>query len=69
MAKLLSTYQDAGFDGLMRPDHVPALEGEVVRTSGGHKDMGTSVGYDMLGRLFAVGYIKGLAEASGIPME
>ena len=49
----MRAYRDTGFDGPMRPDHVPALEGENNET----------FGYDMLGRLFAVGYITGLREA------
>ncbi len=37
----------------MRPDHVPTLEGEGNDTPG----------YHMLGRLHAVGYIRGLSQA------
>ncbi len=69
MPALLRAYHAAGFTGLLRPDHVPAMAGEEVGIAGGHANMGTRVGYDILGRLFAVGYIKGMAEASGIPME
>jgi mannonate dehydratase len=53
MLECMRAYQETGFDGPMRPDHVPALEGENNE----------SFGYDMLGRLFAVGYITGLREA------
>jgi mannonate dehydratase len=38
----------------MRPDHVPALAGESNE----------SYGYATLGRLFAVGYITGLRDAT-----
>ncbi len=69
MPALLRLYRDVGFDGLLRPDHVPNLEGEQVHVGGGHADMGTTVGYEILGRLFAVGYIKGIAETADIPME
>ena len=41
-----------GFTGPLRPDHVPTLAGE----NNGEP------GYEVLGRLFAVGYITGLAE-------
>jgi alcohol dehydrogenase len=44
----------AGFNGPLRPDHVPALEGET----------NDSFGYTNLGRLFAIGYIAGLREAA-----
>jgi mannonate dehydratase len=37
----------------MRPDHVPQLEGEEDGDPG----------YTMLGRLFAVGYMRGLMHA------
>lgn len=50
MALAIRTLSDMGFDGPIRPDHVPQLEGE---------DDGEP-GYTMLGRLFAFGYIRGL---------
>ncbi len=53
MAAAMRTYRTIGFAGPMRPDHVPTMEGEENLTPG----------YDVLGRLFAVGYIRGLAEA------
>ena len=54
MAAAIRAYRSIGFDGPMRPDHVPVLEGETTENSG----------YTMLGRLFAVGYMKGLMEAT-----
>ena len=53
MLACLRAYADAGFDGVARPDHVPTLEGE----------RNDSPGYQALGRLFAIGYLKGLHEA------
>jgi len=53
MLEAMRTYQKIGFDGPMRPDHVPQLEGE---SSG-------EPGYTMLGRLWAVGYMRGLMDA------
>ncbi len=53
MAACLRAYRDVGFSGVLRPDHVPTMEG----------DSNLSAGYSALGRLFAVGYIKGLREA------
>jgi mannonate dehydratase len=50
----MRTYQEVGFDGPLRPDHVPTMEGEE----------NLAPGYDVLGRLFAIGYIKGLAEGA-----
>ena len=50
MAEAIRTYREIGFNGPIRPDHVPQLEGE---------DDGDP-GYTMLGRLFAFGYIRGL---------
>jgi mannonate dehydratase len=50
MAEAIRALKEIGFDGPIRPDHVPQLEGE---------DDGEP-GYTMLGRLFAFGYIRGL---------
>ncbi len=54
MLECMRAYHETGFDGPMRPDHVPALEGESNE----------SYGYATLGRLFALGYITGLREAT-----
>jgi mannonate dehydratase len=54
MAAAIRALRDVGFDGPIRPDHVPQLEGE---------DDGEP-GYTMLGRLFAYGYIRGLIHGS-----
>jgi mannonate dehydratase len=53
MLAAMAAYEEIGFDGPIRPDHVPAMagEGDDYR-SGGEK-----------GRLFAVGYMRGLLEA------
>jgi len=53
MAATMRALRDIGFRGTMRPDHVPKLEGEPGRADG----------YTMLGRLFAVGYLRGLMHA------
>jgi mannonate dehydratase len=55
MAAAIRALREIGFNGPVRPDHVPQLEGE---------DDGEP-GYTMLGRLFAYGYIRGLLHASG----
>ena len=54
MAAAMRAYREVGFDGPMRPDHVPQLVGEC----------GGEPGYTMLGRLFAYGYIRGLMHAT-----
>ncbi len=59
MARALRCYRDAGFDGPIRVDHVPTMAGEENKAPG----------YAALGRLYAIGYLKGLAEASGIAMR
>lgn len=51
----VKAYRDIGFDGLMRCDHVPTMYGEPL----------SDVGYGTLGRLFAIGYMRGLIEAAG----
>lgn len=55
MLAAMRTYREVGFKGVIRPDHVPLLEG-VDRTQ-------ADEGYTMPGRLFAVGYMRGLLEA------
>ena len=54
MAEAMRADREIGFDGPMRPDHVPQMIGE---------DDGEP-GYTMLGRLFAFGYIRGLMHAT-----
>jgi len=55
MYKAMKTYYEVGFNGPMRPDHVPTVAG----------DNNDHPGYSELGTLFAIGYIKGLIEAAG----
>lgn len=54
MLEAMRTYYEVGFDGPARPDHVPTMEGESNENPG----------YELLGRLFGVGYITGLMEAA-----
>jgi mannonate dehydratase len=54
MAEAVRALRDVGFEGPMRPDHVPQLIGEE----------NGEPGYTMLGRLFAFGYIRGLLHAT-----
>ena len=54
MAEAMRAYHEIGFQGPIRPDHVPQYFGE---------DDGEP-GYTMLGRLFAYGYIRGLMQAT-----
>ena len=53
MLECMKAYKDIGFEGVLRPDHVPTMEG----------DSNENAGYSSIGRLFAIGYIKGLREA------
>ncbi|MBB6647769.1 mannonate dehydratase [Halobellus ruber] len=52
MLAAMRAYQDIGFEGPMRPDHVPTMAGEN----------NSNPGYHTKGRLFAIGYIRGLLE-------
>lgn len=63
MARMLRLYDEVGFKGALRSDHVPAMTGE----GDGH-GLAThqSAGYEARGRLYAVGYIRGLLEGAGI---
>lgn len=53
MIACMRTYREIGFDGVLRPDHVPTVEG----------DSNEDAGYSAFGRLYAIGYIRGLLEA------
>ena len=59
MAAMVRTYGEIGVSGPVRVDHVPTLAGE----DNGH------AGYASLGRLFAIGYLKGLCEAQGVELR
>lgn len=65
MAEMLLHYYDKGFDGIIRPDHAPAMFGETQ----GNFSAGLSAGYEMTGQIFAIGYIKGICESLTIPIE
>lgn len=53
MLACMKAYRDIGFNGVLRPDHVPTVEG----------DSNANAGYSSFGRLYALGYIRGLHEA------
>ncbi|QDU39083.1 Mannonate dehydratase [Maioricimonas rarisocia] len=53
MVAAMRAYREIGFDGPLRPDHVPVLAGEEGEP-----------GYTMLGRLYAFGYLRGLMQAT-----
>lgn len=54
MLGAMHTYYEVGFNGPARPDHVPTMEGED----------NANPGYETLGRLYGIGYIRGLMEAA-----
>ena len=53
MLACLQAYKDINFEGVLRPDHVPTVEG----------DSNDNAGYSSFGRLYAIGYIRGLRQA------
>lgn len=53
MLACMQAYKDINFDGVLRPDHVPTVEG----------DSNENAGYSSFGRLYAIGYIRGLQQA------
>jgi len=65
MAKMLQLYHQHDFDGPLRSDHAPAMFGEIQNEFAS----GMSVGYEITGKIFAIGHIKGVCEAAGIPLE
>ena len=54
MAKIMRAYVKNGVDVPIRVDHVPTMPWENS----------TLPGYDALGRLFAIGYLKGILDAA-----
>lgn len=54
LPECMRAYSEIGFEGPMRPDHVPTMAGES----------NDRPGYEILGRLFALGYIRGLEQAA-----
>ncbi len=52
MYKAMEAYYKIGFQGPLRPDHVPTMAG----------DSNDHPGYSTIGTLFAIGYIRGLIE-------
>ena len=54
MAKMILLYKELGLNVPVRVDHVPTLVGEDTDVAG----------YAAMGRLFAIGYLKGLLEQS-----
>ncbi len=53
MLACMEAYRDVGYEGVCRPDHVPTVVG----------DDNSHASYSMYGRLFAIGYLRGLQEA------
>lgn len=53
MLECMKAYKDINFEGVLRPDHVPTVEG----------DSNENAGYSQFGRLYAIGYIRGLQQA------
>jgi mannonate dehydratase len=54
MLACMRVYRDIGFEGVLRTDHSPMLEGESAAVAG----------YSQQARLFAIGYVTGLREAA-----
>jgi len=59
MVKALKAYKAIGFEGPIRIDHVPTMAGED----------NANPGYQDYGRLYAIGYLRGLCEALDYPLE
>lgn len=57
LAQMLRIYHECGFEGPIRPDHAPTLDGES----------NDRPGYAMGGKVLAMGYMKGAMDALGVP--
>ena len=56
LVEIIRALHKIGFTGTMRPDHAPSMAGEPNETPG----------YEMKGKLFAIGYLRGLIQATGV---
>ncbi len=65
MWKMFEHYKSFGFEGAFRPDHAPTMFGEDNNDFRG----GLSVGYEVMGKVFAIGYLKGICESLGIEVK
>lgn len=65
MAEMFRHYHQSGFDGPLRPDHAPSMYSEQQKDFKG----GLSVGYEITGKIFAIGYMKGICAAHRITVE
>ncbi len=54
MAEVMKIYKKCGVDVPIRVDHVPTMVGEDMKNQG----------YDAIGRYFAIGYLKGILDAT-----
>ncbi len=54
MPAVIRELSSVGFTGPLRPDHAPSMAGESNETPG----------YEMLGKLFAIGYLRGLIQCN-----
>lgn len=59
MVAMFKAYKSISFNGPVRSDHVPTMEGESNNQHG----------YAMKGNLFGIGYMKGLMDALDIKVE
>jgi len=59
MARLMHHYVKLGIDVPIRVDHVPTMPGEISNVPG----------YDSLGRLYAIGYMRGLYESAAAALK
>jgi D-mannonate dehydratase len=62
MAAVFRAYRDIGFEGPIRPDHAPAMDGDP-RHDG--PVAGINVGYEANGMIFTVGFMKGMMTGVG----
>jgi mannonate dehydratase len=57
MVRMLRAYHEAGVDAPIRPDHAPTLDEET----------NARPGYAIQGKIFAIGYMKGVMQGMGLP--
>lgn len=65
-AALARTYVEIGYDGCIRPDHAPAMDGDPVAADG--YVPGSHMAYSPAGMIFTTGYLRGVFAGAGNPL-
>lgn len=63
MTAVFRTYADLGLTCPVRPDHAPAMDGDEVADAA---VQGINIGYEAIGMVHSLGYLRGMLQGLGI---